>query len=60
MSAKYNFLYAIIFNYKRQGYSYQYIADKLGLAKPTKVEVYENGAVPADANPKEYTSIKLV
>ncbi len=35
----------------------QYIADKLGLAKPTKVEVYENGAVPADANSKEYTSI---
>ncbi len=35
----------------------QYVADKLGLPKPTKVEVYENGALPADANPKEYASV---
>lgn len=37
----------------------KYVAAKLGLPQPKKVMPVENGAVPADGNPKDYAPIKV-
>lgn len=35
----------------------KYVADKVGLPKPTKMKKVENGAVPADASKKDYAPV---
>lgn len=37
----------------------KYVAAKLGLPSPKKVMPVENGALPADGNPKDYNPIKV-
>lgn len=37
----------------------QYVAEKLGIDKPSKVHVFENGAIPADAAPKDYQPLQV-
>lgn len=37
----------------------KYVAGRLGLLLPRKAMPVENGAIPADGNPKDYTPLKL-